>query len=132
MLDEIGGDRLVERCVRKGEVGDVRNLEREPGKERAGGVDRERLGVNANRLATERREEVRDGSCGAAEVEDAVPRPGSHELAHRREPQPCPRRLLEIRTRHRLDERAVVLARRASEGEPGQGSPSSSSGGGTL
>ena len=115
VLDKVRRDGLVERGAREGELGDVRELEAEPRKERARRLERKRLGIHADDVAAERREKVGDGARGAAEVEHAVTAARLHEVAHRGEAKPRPRRLLEVRRGHPRHERLVVVGGSASE-----------------
>ncbi len=119
VLDEIGRDRLLERPVGKGKLPHVGDLEAKRRKERPRRRDRARLRVYADGVACVRRQEVRHRPCRAPEIEHALAGCRLDEVTHGRQAKPRPRRLVEVRRRHRVHEPVVVLDRRpAEEPEP--------------
>lgn len=119
MLDEVGGDGLVERLVREGQGGGVGELERERREDPGRDLHRPRLRVDADCPAAERRKEVRHRAACRADVQHALTRLWSKQVAHCRKPKARPGRLLEIDARHARHERRVVRLRRAADpGEP--------------
>ena len=115
VLDEIGRHRLVERPVGKGKLRHVGDFEAKRRKERPRRGDRARLRVHADGVARVRRKEVRHGPCRAPEVEHSLSGCRLDEVTHRRKAEPRPRRLVEVRRRHRVHEPIVVLGRRPAE-----------------
>ncbi len=118
MLDQVGGDGLVERSVGERQRPHVGEHELQLRKERARPRDRARLGVDADHVAAETGEEVRHRAGRTAEVDDAVAGARLDELLDGGEPELGPRRPLEIRGRHAIHELVVVLGGRSAEREP--------------
>ena len=73
------------------------------------------FGVDADGLAAEPGEEVRDRARGGTQIEHPVARLRVDERPDGLEPQLGPRRPLEIRGRHRVHEPLVVLGRGPAE-----------------
>ena len=115
MLDEVGRDRLVERGVLERQPRDVRELEPEAGEEPASLLDRERLQVDPDGLATQAGQEVRDRPGRGAEVEHPLAGMRVDERLHGFEPKLGPGRPLQVRGRHRVHELLVVFGRGTAE-----------------
>jgi hypothetical protein len=115
VLDDVGGDGLVERRAGEGKHGDVGDLEPQPRKERGGRLDSAWLRVHPDDVCAEGRQIVRRRAARRPEVENPVPRSRLHKITDRCKPKPRPGRLAQVRGRHIRDERVVVLGRRAAD-----------------
>jgi len=119
VLDEVGGNGLVEGLVGERERSDVRELEPERGERPRRRLHRLGLGVEADCPAAERRQIVRHRPACRAEIEHPLARLWAKKIPHCRKPKARPGRLVEVDARHARHERSVVRRRRAADpGEP--------------
>ena len=115
VLDEVGGDGLLEGTGPEWKSRDVGDLEPQPREEPRRDLDRAWLRVDADDVCAERRQVVRHRASRRPQVEDPVARSRFHQIADRCKPKARPGRLAEVRGRHVGHERVVVLRRRAAE-----------------